>query len=120
MNIKPEREVIVQRAISMLKGSFQPESEPTESGMDFLRASVIEEVRAEDSSLMAQLISSDLLNDQIWVISDRGFTPVDGFAMYYVEEVALLKVKTSEDLKVIHQVKLAFPGCRVIQEGKTN
>jgi len=37
--------------------------------------------------------------------------------VYYLEELAELRNKTPEDLKEVHQVKLAFPGCRVIQEG---
>ena len=115
MNIKPEREVIVQRAISMLKRVFQPESGPSESDMGFLRASVINEVRARDGSLRGQLVFSDLFNDQIWIISDRELTPVDDCALYYKEEVPLLRGKTPEDLALIQKVKLEFPGCRVIQ-----
>ena len=81
-----------------------------------LRAWVVEEVR-EGNSLRAVLICSSLLEDHLWLILDRSFTPTDGLACYYPEEIPLLKNKTPEELREIHKVKLAFPGCRVIQEG---
>ena len=81
-----------------------------------LRAWLVEEVR-EGDSLRAVLICSALLDDHLWLILDRSFVPTDGLAVYFQEEIPLLKTKTPEDLKQIHKVMLAFPGCRVIQEG---
>lgn len=81
-----------------------------------LRAWVVEEVR-EGASLKAVLICSALLEDHLWLILDRSFIPHDGLACYYAEELPSFKTKTPEQLREIHKAKLAFPGCRVIQEG---
>ncbi len=82
-----------------------------------LRARVVDRIRGDDGTLRAVLICSDLLEDHLWLIIDRSFTPKDDCAIYYPEELPLLKDKTPEDLRQIHEAKLAFPGCRVIQEG---
>lgn len=84
---------------------------------DLPRAWIVEEIRAEAGTLRAVLICSALLEDHLWLILDRSFVPTDGLACYYAEEIPLLKDKTPEELREIHKVKLAFPGCRVIQEG---
>ena len=81
------------------------------------RAWVVDKVRAENGTLRAVEICSAPLEDHLWVISDRDFEPRDGLAIYYAEEIPLLRNKTTEELRGIHKVKLAFPGCRVIQEG---
>lgn len=75
------------------------------------RAWVVEEVRDK-----AVKICSAVLDDHLWLILDRSFIPHDGLACYYAEEIPLLGNKTPEDLREIHKAKLAFPGCRVIQE----
>lgn len=80
------------------------------------RASVAEEIRDGDC-LKAVKICSAVLEDHLWLILDRSFEPRDGLAIYYAEELPVLKTKTPEELKEIHKAKLAFPGCRVIQEG---
>jgi hypothetical protein len=49
--------------------------------------------------------------------SGRSFETKDGLAIYYPEELPELRDKTPEDLREIHKVKMAFPRCRVIQEG---
>lgn len=36
-------------------------------------------------------------------------------AIYYAEETPLLKNKTPKIIREIYKVKLAFPGCRVLQ-----
>lgn len=74
------------------------------------------EVRELDT-IQAVKIRSHVLEDEIWLILDRSFTPIDGLACYYTEEIPLLKDKSLEELKEIHKAKLTFPGCRVIQEG---
>ena len=82
-----------------------------------LRARVVDRVHGDDGTLRAVLICSDLLEDHLWLIIDRSFTPADDSAIYYPEEFSLLKDKTPADLRLIHEAKLAFPDCRVIQEG---
>jgi hypothetical protein len=74
------------------------------------------EVRELDT-IQAVKICSHILEDEIWLILDRSFIPSDGLACYYAEEIPLLKYKSPEHIREIHKVKLAFPGCRVIQEG---
>jgi len=86
-------------------------------GIDSLRARVVDQVQADDGTLRAVLICSDLLEDHLWIVIDRSFTPADDCAIYYPEELPLLKDKTLVDLRQIHEAKLAFPGCRVVQEG---
>ena len=80
------------------------------------RAWVVEEVR-DGETLRAVKICSEFLEDHLWLVLDRGFQPTDGLAVYFLEELAELRTKTPEELCGIHKVKLAFPGCRVIQEG---
>jgi len=62
-------------------------------------------------------ICSALLEGHLWLILDRSFGPKDGLAIYYPEDLAVLKTKSPEELREIHKAKLAYPGCRVIQEG---
>ncbi len=71
----------------------------------------------ESDTIRAVKICSHFLKDEIWLILDRSFIPNDGLASYYAEEIPLLKNKSPEELREIQKVKLAFPGCRVIQEG---
>jgi len=80
------------------------------------RAWVAQEIR-DGQKLLAVKICSDVLEDHLWLILDRDFEPRDGLAVYYPEELPELSTKTPEQLREIHKVKLAFPGCRVIQEG---
>ena len=75
-----------------------------------------QEVR-ESKTIQAVKIFSRVLEDDVWLILDGSFGPTEGLACYYAEEIPLLKDKALDDLKEIHKVKLAFPGCRVIQEG---
>ena len=75
-----------------------------------------QEIREKDT-IQAVKICSHVLEDEIWLILDRSFIPHDGLAVYYPEELPLLKTKTLEQLREIHKYKLAFPGARVIQEG---
>ncbi len=80
-----------------------------------LRAWVVNREFDKKGELRAVLICSALLEDHLWVVCDRSFEPKDGLAVYYAEEIPLLKGKSLEDLREIHRVKLIFPGCRVIQ-----
>jgi hypothetical protein len=81
-----------------------------------LRAWVAEKVRREDGELRAVMICSALLEDHLWVVWDRTFEPMGGLAIYYDGEMPLLRGKSLEELRKIHEVKLEFPGCRIIQE----
>ena len=80
------------------------------------RAWVVEEIH-DGEKLKAVKIFSALLEDHLWLVIDRGYQPTDGLAIYYPGELAELGNKTTEELREIHKVKLAFPGSRVIQEG---
>ena len=78
---------------------------------------VPEALEIDRGTIQAIRLASDVLGEDIWVVIDRGFIPSDGLAIYYAEEVPLLKTKTPEELRMIHKTKLEFPGCRVVQEG---
>ena len=88
-----------------------------EDNLTSIRAWVVDQVYGDNEELRALLICSALLEAHLWVIWDRSFEPKDNLAVYYAEEIPLLKGKSLEDLREIHKVKLAFPRCRVIQEG---
>ena len=93
---------IVKKAEEELKHDSTPEAQ---------------EVREGANSIQAVKIASTVLNDDIWLILDRSFIPHDGLAVYYAEEIPLLRDKTPDELREIHKAKLAFPGCRILQEG---
>jgi hypothetical protein len=80
------------------------------------RAWVVEEIR-DGGTLKAVKICSAALEDHLWLVIERSYHPNDGLAVYYPEELPELKSKTPEQLREIHKAKLAFPGCRVVQEG---
>ncbi len=80
-----------------------------------IRAWVIEEIRGSNGDLRAIQICSAMLEAHLWVVWDRGFQPKDNLAVYFGEEMPLLKGKSMEDLKLIQETKLVFPGCRVVQ-----
>lgn len=70
-----------------------------------------------EGRIIAVEICSNILEAHIWLAFDKDFNPNDGQAVFFADELAFLKAKDVETLKEIHKVKLAFPGCRVIQEG---
>ncbi len=80
-----------------------------------IRAWVVDEIRDQTGDLRAIQICSAVLEAHLWVIWDRSFEPKDNLAVYFGEEMPLLKGKSLEDLKLIHNTKLIFPGARVIQ-----
>ena len=80
-----------------------------------IRAWVVEEIRSQNGGLRAIQICSAVLEAHLWVVWDRNYEPTDGLAVYFGEEMPLLKGKNMEDLKLIQETKLIFPGCRVIQ-----
>ena len=89
----------------------------TQEDLTPIRAWVVDRVYGDNEELRALLICSAMLEAHLWVIWDRSFEPKNNLAVYYAEEIPLLKGKSLEDLREIHKVKLAFPRCRVIQEG---
>ena len=70
-----------------------------------------------EGRIIAVEICSNILEAHIWLAFDEDFNPNDGQAVFFADELGFLKAKDVETLKEIHKVKLAFPGCRVIQEG---
>ena len=80
-----------------------------------IRAWVVDEIRDQTGDLRAIQICSAVLEAHLWVIWDRSFEPKDNLAVYFGEEMPLLKGKSLEDLKLIHNTKLIFPGARVLQ-----
>jgi len=89
----------------------------TQEDLTPIRAWVVQEVRRDNGDLRAIQICSAVLEAHLWVIWDRSFEPKDNLAVYFRDELPLLKGKSLEDLKLIHETKLIFPGCRVVQEG---
>ena len=89
----------------------------TQEDLTPIRAWIVQKVRGENGGLRAVLICSAVLEDHLWLILDREFISHDGLARYYAEEIPLLRDRTPEEIQKIHKAKLAFPGCRVIQEG---
>ncbi len=89
----------------------------TQEDLTPIRAWVVNEVREGNGQLRAVMICSALLEVHLWMILDRSFEPKDNLAVYYAEEVSLLKGKSLEDLKLIQETKLIFPRAKVIQEG---
>lgn len=89
----------------------------TQEDLTPIRAWVVDRVYGDNEELRAILICSAMLEAHLWVVWDRSFEPKDNLAVFYAEEIPLLKGKSLEDLREIHKVKLAFPRCRVIQEG---
>ncbi|MEE8114507.1 MAG: hypothetical protein V3T23_09130 [Nitrososphaerales archaeon] len=96
-------------------GDRKSKSVEAEDNLAPIRAWVVQEVQGENGELRAVLICSAFLEDHLWMVWDRSFQPKDNLAVYYAEEIPLLKGKSLEDLQEIHRVKLIFPGCRVIQ-----
>ena len=89
----------------------------TQEDLTPIRAWFVDRVYGDNEELRALLICSAMLEAHLWVIWDRSFEPKDNLAIYYAEELPLLSGKSLEDLKLIHETKLIFPGAKVIQEG---
>lgn len=81
-----------------------------------LNTPIVDEAR-KDGALKGVLIYSTVLEDFLWMARDNSFIPTDGRAIYYPEELPLLKDQTPEHLRLIHNAKIGFPGCRIMQEG---
>lgn len=62
--------------------------------------------------------SGVLGREEVWVVQNEEEAQAvmgDGKAIYYRDEIELLKTKTPEQIRDIHKTKLVFPGCRVVQ-----
>ena len=103
--------------ILVSSGDRKSKSVEAEDNLTLIRAWVVDRVYGDNEELRAILICSAMLEAQLWVVWDRSFGPKDNLAVYYAEEIPLLRDKTPEELKAIHAAKLRFPGCRILQEG---
>ena len=72
------------------------------------RAWVVEEIRDRET-LRAVKLCSAVLEDHLWLILDRSFEPRDGLAIYYPEELPILRTKPTQELRGIHKVKTGVP-----------
>ena len=109
-------ESVFKSILHRVRGIEKP-SQAQEEDLAPIRAWIASEVRGDNGELRAVMICSALLESHLWMILDRSFEPRDNLAVYYAEEIPLLKGKSLEDLKLIHETKLIFPGARLIQEG---
>ena len=56
-------------------------------------------------------------SELVWVVKDEEQARAvigEGKAVYYADEIEVLKTKTPVEIRDVHRVKLAFPGCRVV------
>jgi len=107
-------EAVFKSILHKVRGIEKP-YQALEEDLAPIRAWIVEEAREENGKLRAVLICSALLEAHLWVVWDRSFEPTDNLAIYFGEEMPLLRGKSMGDLKLIHQTKLIFPGCRVVQ-----
>jgi hypothetical protein len=64
--------------------------------------------------LRAVKICSHVLDACIWLALDESFQAEDGLAVFYASEIPLLRHKSEETLRKIHEVRLVFNGGKVI------
>ena len=69
----------------------------------------------DEGRIVAVEICSSVLEAHIWLAFDEDFTPGDGQAVFYADELPFLATKDAQTLKEIHKNKLAFGGGRVKQ-----
>lgn len=67
----------------------------------------------------AILIKSEVLGgEEVWLVQGEEEARAvmgDGRAIYFADEIPLLKTKTRAEIRDIHKAKLGFPGSRVVQ-----
>ena len=105
---------LAKKAEEELRSSNKPSLIPQDS-LIHIRAWIVGEIRGPNGNLRAIQICSAMLEAHLWVVWDRSYEPTDTLAVYYAEELPLLRGKSMEDLKLIQETKLVFPGCRVVQ-----
>ena len=70
----------------------------------------------EAGEIIAVEIASAVLGADIWLAFRANFDPQDGKAVFYADELPMLRTKTPEQLSEIYRAKLTFgPGARVRQ-----
>src|SRR5689334_2185523 len=60
---------------------------------------------APGARVAAILIASEVLGCDLWLAFDKSFKTDDGLAVYYPEELPVLKNKTPSELRLLHQMK---------------
>ena len=48
----------------------------------------------------------------------RNQKAIDTPALYFLSEIPALLHRTPEERREIHKAKLAYPGCRIVQDGE--
>src|SRR5215467_4761627 len=61
---------------------------------------------ATEGQIVAVEICSEVLQAHIWLAFDKSFDPKDKQAVFYADEIPLLKNKAAEQLREIHKVNL--------------
>jgi hypothetical protein len=76
----------------------------------YLEQDMAAAVDPTDGRIVAVLICSHVLAAEIWFALDDNFTPDPGDfrAVFYADEIPLLKANTAEELREIHKVKVAM------------
>jgi len=69
----------------------------------------------KDVIIVAEKAFSRTLNSYLWILRDPDFRPGDGLALYYKDELAVFEKKTLTELRWAQELKLIFPGCRVVE-----
>jgi hypothetical protein len=64
----------------------------------------------DHGEVVAVLIRAPILDASIWLAFEDTFNPTDKRAVFYAEELALLKDKTPAELQKIHALKLGKNG----------
>ncbi|HEY6368059.1 MAG TPA: hypothetical protein VI585_25040 [Candidatus Binatia bacterium] len=66
-----------------------------------------------EGRIIAVEICSEVLQAHVWLAFDDNFNPGDGEAVFYADELPMLKDKTAAELRAIHKAKSVFgPGSR--------
>lgn len=70
--------------------------------------------KSKDDDWVAILISSSVLNDELWITRDRSFDPPDKRAVYLADELPEIAQYTKEHLKIVHACMKAFRGAKIL------
>jgi hypothetical protein len=65
-------------------------------------------------TLRAVKICSHVLEACVWLALDESFSPDDDLAVFYASEIPLLRDKSEEALRKIHEIRLVYKGGKVI------
>jgi hypothetical protein len=115
MNSLTERIRLGEMAIARAKAIGRDVSQ-WEQHLERLKRDALQNTDATEGRIIAVEICSEILRAHIWLAFDKSFDPKDGQAVFYADEIPLLKDKIAEQLREIHKVKLVFgPGSRLRQ-----